>query len=125
MPVGPVSKSPRISKGVFVMARMKRGERTQAVRDYLQENPHASPKAVVKGLQEKGIKVKITLVNSVKYKKPAKGRQRRSPAVQSAARKASTRSLGFEQLVEVKKLVDTLGGADQVRQALDALAQLQ
>ncbi len=107
------------------MARMKRGARTQAVRDYLTENPDASPKAVVEGLQEKGIKVKVTLVNSIKYKKPAKGRKRRALAVQSAARKASTGTLGFGQLVEVKKVVDALGGAEQVRQALDALAQLQ
>lgn len=107
------------------MARMKRGARTQAVRDYLSENPQASPKAVVEGLQQKGIKVKVTLVNSIKYKKPAEVRKRRSLVVRSAARKGSGATVGFEQLIEVKKLVDALGGADQVRQALDALAQLQ
>ena len=107
------------------MAKMKRGARTQAVRDYLNENPEASPRAVVEGLQEKGIKVKITLVNSIKYKKATPGRKKRSLAVTSAARRTTAGSLSFEQLVEVKKLVVALGSADEVRQALDALAQLQ
>lgn len=107
------------------MARMKRGARTQAVRDYLSENPKASARAVVEGLKEKGIKVKLTLVNSIKYKKPSKGRKRRSLAVQSAARRTGASPVSLEQLIEVKRLADSLGGADQVRQALDALAQLQ
>lgn len=90
-------------------------------------NPTASPKAVVEGLQAQGVKVKITLVNSIKYKKPAKkGGRRRAPTMQAAARRTSTNgSVSFEQLVEVKKLADSLGGAEQVRQALDALQQLQ
>jgi hypothetical protein len=124
-PVGP-ALPPQIRKGLVAMARIKRGARTQAVRDYLAGNPEASPKEVVEGLQQKGIKVKVTLVNSIKYKKPSKGaKRRRSPAVQSAARMTSSGTLGFEQLIEVKRLVDGLGGAEQVRQALDALAQLQ
>src|ERR1051325_5445136 len=98
---------PRISKGQCVMARMKRGARTQAVRDYLSENPQASPKAVVEGLKEKGIKVKVTLVNSIKYKKPAKGRKRRTLTIQSAARRSSAGGVSLEQLIAVKQLADS------------------
>ena len=107
------------------MARFKRGARTQAVREYLAENPQASPKAVVEGLKAKGVKVKVTLVNSIKYKKPAKAGRRRAPALRVAARKARSAGVTIEQLIEVKRLADSLGGADQVRQALEALTQLQ
>jgi len=106
------------------MARMKRGVRSQAVRDYLAENPQASAKEIVTGLQEKGIKVKITLVNSIKYKSQGKGR-RRSPGVRMAARKTRIMAGTFEQLVEVKRLADSLGGIDNARRALDVLEQLQ
>jgi hypothetical protein len=34
-------------------------------------------------------------------------------------------NITFEQLLDVKRLVDSLGGADQVRETLDALAHLQ
>jgi hypothetical protein len=109
------------------MARYKRGARTQAVRDFLDANPDASPKQVVDGLREKGIRVKLTLVTSIKYKKPAAGKGRRRAMTMSAAarRTAANRNVSFEQLLNIKRLVDSLGGAEQVRQGLEALAQLQ
>jgi len=105
------------------MGRLKRGERTQAVRDYLAENPGATPKSVVEGLAQKGIKVKITLVNSIKYKKPTPGAGLATARVKSVVGESGP--LGFEHLLEVKRLADSLGGTDQVRQALDALSQLR
>lgn len=106
------------------MARMKRGAKTQAVRDYLSANPEASPKMVVEGLKEKGVKVKVTLVNSIKYgkrSKSAKGRRKTT----GAGRKHGAGPVTVEQLIEVKRLADSLGGGDRVRSALDALDQLQ
>ena len=107
------------------MARMKRGARSQAVRDFLAENPQASPKAVVDGLKAKGIKVKVTLVNSIKYKKPTKPGQRRRSMRRVAARRTRSAGVTIEQLLEVKRFAESIGGADQVREALDTLGQLQ
>lgn len=107
------------------MARMKRGARSQAIREYLAANPEASSKAVVEGLKAKGVKVMIPLVNSIKYKKPAKGRRRRGLTVTAAARRTRAPQVTIEQLLEVKRLADSLGGADYVRRALDALDQLR
>jgi hypothetical protein len=104
---------------------MKRGAKTQSVRDYLSENPEASPKEVVEGLKAKGVKVKVTLVNSIKYKKPAKAGRRRAPSVRMATRRSSRNGVTVEQLLEVKRLVDSLGGSEHVRQALETLNQLQ
>jgi hypothetical protein len=107
------------------MARMKRGAKSQAVRDYLSENPQASPKEVVEGLKAKGVNVKVTLVNSIKYKKPSKAGRRRGPSVRMAARRSSRNGVTVEQLLEVKRLADSLGGAEQVRRALETLEQLR
>jgi hypothetical protein len=104
---------------------MKRGAKSQAVRDYLSENPQASPKEVVEGLKAKGVKIKVTLVNSIKYKKPSKAARRRAPKVRMAARRSSRNGVTVEQLLEVKRLADSLGGSEHVRQALEALEQLR
>lgn len=106
------------------MARLKRGAKTQAVRDYLAEHPEANPKAVVEGLKAQGLKVKITLVNGIKYNKARKAGKRRAPVAHAAARRTSTRGMTIEQLLEVKRFADSLGGADQLRHALETLAQL-
>jgi hypothetical protein len=107
------------------MARMKRGARSQAVRDYLQEHPEASPKEIVDGLKARGIKVKVTLVNSIKYKKPSKTGRRHAPSLRVAARKAGAAEVTVEQLLECKRLADSMGGIDRVRNAVELLEQLR
>src|SRR5579872_3872066 len=102
------------------MARMKRGAKTQAIRDYVAANPKQGPKDIVAGLKAQGITVKPGLVSAVKYGKPRGKRSR--PSVRTAARHTTHNgSITVEQLLEVKKLADSIGGAEQVRSALDAL----
>ena len=108
------------------MARLKRGAKTQAVRDYLADHPEANPQAVVEGLHAKGMKVKITLVRSILYKKPSKpGRRRAASVMHAAARRTATTGMSIEQLFEVKQFADAFGGADQIRSALATLEQLR
>jgi hypothetical protein len=110
------------------MAKMKRGVKTQAVRDYIAANPDANPKAIVAGLKSEGLTVKIGLVNSVKYNKRSrtrKGRAGRAPVVHAAARKTSSASMTIDQLIEVKQFADSLGGLAAFRQAIDMLEQLR
>ena len=45
--------------------------------------------------------------------------------MQAAARRSSNGAVTVEQLIEVKKLADSLGGSEQLRSALDALEQLR
>ena len=107
------------------MARMKRGAKTQSVRDYIAENPDANPKAIVAGLKERGITVKIGLANSVKYSKRSKPGKRRAPMHGMAARRTSSQVLTVDLLMEVKRLADSLGGIGDLRRALDMLEQLR
>jgi hypothetical protein len=107
------------------MARMKRGAKTQAVRDYIAENPDANPKAIVAGLKEKGVTVKLGLANSVKYSKRSKGRKRSAPAPHAAARRIKTGRVTVAQLIEVKRFAESVGGMEELRRAIDLLEQLR
>lgn len=110
------------------MAKLKRGEKTRAVREYIAGNPEASPKAIVAGLAATGMKIKLGLANSLKYGRRKPGR-RKAPSVRVAARKsgrhATNGAVTVAQLIELKRFADSLGGLDHVRTALDALQQLR
>ncbi|MBI3861148.1 MAG: hypothetical protein HY290_04555 [Planctomycetia bacterium] len=106
--------------------------KSESIRDFLRRNPKASPKVIRAGLQKEGVKVTTGLISNVAF---YFRKQNAAPRVRIAARKvqAKTRRVTsapairatIEQLIEVKRLAESLGGADQIRQALDALAQLQ
>jgi len=106
------------------MARLKRGEKTKAVREYIRANPAASPKEIVAGLASTGMKIKIGLANSLKYAKKKPGR-RKSMVVASAARRTTNGTVTVDQLLEVKRLADSFGGIAHVRAALESLELLR
>ncbi len=102
---------------------------SDSIRQYIAKNRKAGPKDIQAGLKAEGIKVKLGLISAVKYAKPKKGgkkrRSSRAPVVHAAARKIPTAGLSIEQLIEVKRFADSIGGAEQVRQALEMLEQLR
>ncbi len=87
------------------------------------------PKAIELGLQQQGVKVSLGLIRNVKYgsrKTTGKRRSRRTPAARIAARKTPLRSVTIEQLLEVKRVVDSIGGVvHDTRLRLDTLDQLR
>ena len=107
----------------------KRGRRrvnkSQAIRDYLQQDPGATPKQIVAGLAERGVKVSEGLAGNVKYTsggaRRGTGRRRGRPRT----RRVAVNTLSAQDLVEAKKLADQLGGIEQARKALEALEQLR
>ena len=113
-----------VRRGKTRMAKapvMERGTRSAAVREYLQENPSASPKTVVAALKEKGIEVSEGLVSVIKYRKPSGlGRRGRRGFALGA-----NGEINAATLLEVKRVVDALGGLEKAREALTTLEQLQ
>src|SRR5262245_57928126 len=69
------------------MAKVERGERSRAIRDYLQTNPDANVKEIVDALKGKGVTVSESLASAVKYNKGAgkKGRRGRRSGNRSEA----------------------------------------
>ena len=105
------------------MAKKKKINRSQTIRDILAKDPAAMPKAIQAGLAKQGIKVSNSLVNAVKYGQPKKGPGKRGrkpgPRPKSAASETS-----FDALLGAKSLADRLGGVRRAQQALDMLGRL-
>ena len=96
------------------------------IRAYMAANPDASRPEIRAGLQSQGVDVKASLVNAVFIKarkgggKKAKpGRPGRKPAA------ATTSALSAADLISAKQMIDQMGGAAKVREALGLLEQLQ
>ena len=125
------------------MAKKKRrGSKSQAVRDYLTQDPTATASVVVAELAQRRIKVSRALVDQVKQrmkksgdlggsgemvatkttKKRGGGRTGAKKSVTGAGSRSN--ALTAEDLVAAKKLADELGGIDQARKALKYLDDL-
>ena len=106
----------------------RRTNKSQAIRDYLQQDPGATPKQIVAALAERGIKVNESLAGNVKYTSGARGGPRRGRGRgpgRPSTRRVAINTLSAQDLVEAKKLADQLGGIEQARKALEALEQLR
>ena len=120
-----VGRNGRVSRrAATATGEPARGARSQAIRDYLAQSPGASSKEVVAGLQAKGIEVKETLVNSIKYGKRSKALSRKRIVSRGRPGRA-TGTLTSDDLLEAKRLADQLGGIKQARQALETLERLR
>ena len=103
------------------MARPKnspRGTKSQAIRDYLAANKRAKAAEVVAALAEKGLTVTATSVYNLKARKRMGKRRRKAEATGQVV------GLSITNLIAAKKLVDAVGGVDQAREAINALAKL-
>ncbi|MBI1851255.1 MAG: hypothetical protein HYR85_13020 [Planctomycetes bacterium] len=106
--------------------------RSEAIRQYLSQNPGASPRDIKAALKAKGIVVTDSLVGAIKYSKKARsgrkaGRPARRPSGRPVGRPPSAPKSGFlraEDLVEAKNFANRVGGVGAARKALDLLAQL-
>ena len=128
------------------MSKLPHGAKSQFVREYLSVNPNAVAKEAVAALRVNGIDVSEALVTKLKHrgrsaKRRSKARlsgavvgaampQAAAPPLHIAARKMPAAkkpagALTVEQLFAVKQFVETLGGANNVRAALDMLDQLR
>ncbi len=104
-----------------------RGERSQAIRDYLAVHPEQGPTEVVAGLSAQGITVKPGLVSAIKYKKvpgtPGKSRRGRKPGRKAGANGSGGMNIG--SLLAAKEFVDAVGGIAEAKKALETLEQLR
>ena len=101
--------------------------KAQSIRDTFEAmGIRTRPKAVIAMLAEKGIAVSAAQVSNIKssllHKKKAK------PATTSREAKASLPSvdgIGVRTLLEAKKFVESAGGVEQARLAIEVLAKLR
>lgn len=98
--------------------KLARGEKSQAVRDYLKANKKAKASEVVAALAEKGITVSTPMVYGLKARKKMSKRRQKAEA------NGQTIGLSISHLLAAKKLVEEAGGLAEARLALDAFAKL-
>jgi hypothetical protein len=116
-------------------ARTKRGEKTQAVRDYLTNNPDASARDVAAALKQQGITVSETYIYNIKSRtgKPkrkgsrrkAKGNTNGAAATRSTTGASPVDSQSMDALFAAKEFADKLGGIGKAKAVLDVLARLR
>jgi hypothetical protein len=104
------------------MANTRDGSKSAAVADFMKKNPKLTAKQIHEGLTKQGVKVSLATVNKVKYSKPKRKKTARKAAPVSATTQSS--EISVEGLLQVKGLVDSLGGIQQTKEALELLDRL-
>src|SRR5262245_30956030 len=95
------------------MARAKWGRKSQAIREYLAQNPGAKTSEVVAALRR--LKVTGQMVSTIKGK---------MPATSTATTPAAKDMISLTSLLAAKALVEKLGGIQQAKEAVAAYAKL-
>ena len=100
--------------------------KSQAIRNYQKENPGAGPQAVAKALAKDGVKVTAAFVSTVKSmdKRRAERLEYADVAVLRGFGEGEAGELSLGLLFKAKRLVEELGGIQEARLALEALARL-
>lgn len=97
--------------------------KTQAVKDFLAENPDAATNDVVAAMKKQRITVGANYVSTIRSK--GKGKKKVAAKKKAApTKKAADDKISLSALKEAKKLAATLGGIEQAKEAISALAQL-
>ena len=102
--------------------------KTQAVKDFLAENPDAATNDVVAAMKAKGIVVSANYVSTIKSSVKGKGKGKKKVAAKKKGapkkQEATDDKILLSALKEAKKLAERLGGIEEAKQAISALAQL-
>ena len=96
--------------------------KSQAVRDFLAEHPKADSKAVIAGLEEKGVRVSPTMVYYVRSKLKQASRRAKRERVAESSRQSGAKN-PVELVLRVKNLAREVGGIRHLKQLVDLLAE--
>lgn len=103
--------------------------KSEEIRKYKLANPELGPTAISRALAEQGIKVPASQVSTVVNKMnggPKKKRKKKATSAAKPAAKATTNDkLSFAGLLEARKFVVQVGGADAAKQLVDAVSKLR
>ena len=113
------------------MAKVRRGEKTAAVREHLISHPGAMPGDIVAALAKQGIKITTAHVSNIKgtLKKAGKGRRKAKvvgPVSAAAPVEKAAPANGTITLDLVRKVAHTvraLGGIKQTNELLDVIRE--
>ena len=103
---------------IIVAKKSSHGAKSQAIRDYLNENKKAKAADVVTALSAKGITVSTAMVYNLKARNSMGKRRRQTRAGGTEI------SHSITHLIAAKKFVEATGSMKQAQDALAAFAKL-
>ena len=107
------------------MARKsKSGNKSAAIRDHKAANPTAGPKEIAEALSKAGTPVTAQFVSTVLSNAKKKGGKVGKPGRKPGSTLVLKPSGDLQQLIQVKKFVDQMGGMAAAKSAVEALAQI-
>lgn len=105
--------------------RKRRGNKSRAIREYINDHPDASPTEVVEALKERRMRVTPAMVSTTKWKmsqadgSSGNGRRGRKPG------SGRSSQISVDSLMIAKRAAEQMGGVDELERALSALKKLQ
>jgi DNA-binding IscR family transcriptional regulator len=108
----------------------KRGRRksnvnkTLEIKTMLDADANASPKAISAALAEKGIKTSPAYVSSIKSKLKKSGGAKRTGRRGGRRAMKVGDEVSISKLVETKRFANKMGGVENLKKVIDALAKL-
>lgn len=105
------------------MAKRGRGGMnvSQLVRDYKAQHKRSKPKEIAEALNGQGLKISAQYVSTILSNARRKKGRRARPAASASNGRGG---IDVAQLVKAKTLVKKLGGVEQARKMIDALAKI-
>jgi hypothetical protein len=97
--------------------------KSAAIRDYKAANPTAAPKEIAESLSKTGLSVSVQFVSTVLSNAKKKGGKVGKPG-RKPGRPVAVPMDNLQQLIQVKKFVDQMGGIDAAKSAVNVLAQI-
>ena len=111
------------------MAKKRKVNKSEIVRQYCAEHPDEKPKAVSEALAAQGIKVTPASVSTIKFQASKKGAlpaaSGRKPATKKMAARGSSSDSQMDLLLAAKSLAEKVGGVSEAKKLLDNLAKIQ
>ena len=105
--------------------RKRRGNKSQAIREYLEAHPDAGPTEVVEALKQRRMRVTPAMDSTTKWKlSQADGRSGNGRRGKKAAG-GRTGQISVDSLMIAKRTAEQMGGVDELARAISALQKLQ
>lgn len=108
--------------------------KTKEILDHVKAQPDDRPQAIAEALTARGVETNAQYVSSILSKHGIRTRKKKQRKAKKAAaatatgaaeRRVSGTGVGYEQLVEAKKYVNSIGDLSKAKKVLDAFSNLR
>ena len=114
----------RVAKASKVRSKRRGVNKSQAIRDYMKDNPDDGPKAVCEALAKRGIKVTPPQVSNVKSTSAKRGGVKILRRTRGGGRGAVNGQVSVAALMEASAFVEKVGGIQVAKELIATLEKI-